>query len=89
MRAEALAQAPAGQAAMAKGLWGLPEGWVWAPASSFAQIVGGGTPQVAWDPRNFEPEGIPWLPPADLSGISSATIHRGACSLSRFGFERK
>lgn len=71
-----------------EGPWPVPEGWSWAEAQAFADIVGGGTPSDAADPANFDPGGIPWLTPADLSGFSGSTIRRGARSLSPIGVKR-
>lgn len=70
------------------GPWPLPEGWCWAEAHSFADIVGGGTPSDAADPANFDPDGIPWITPADLSGYAGSTIRKGARSLSPIGVKR-
>lgn len=72
----------------AGGPWRLPEGWCWAPAGLFADIVGGGTPANASDPANFAEAGIPWITPADLSGYTAPTITAGARSLSELGFQR-
>jgi type I restriction enzyme, S subunit len=68
------------------GLWELPNGWAWAAASSFATVVGGGTPREAADPTNYDDQGTPWITPADLSGYSGTHIRRGARSLSERGF---
>jgi type I restriction enzyme, S subunit len=64
------------------GPWELPEGWVWARAADFAGVIGGGTPKNASDETNFDPNGTPWITPADLSGYSASHIDRGARSLS-------
>ncbi len=66
--------------------WTLPNGWCWVTASEIADIVGGGTPRNAADPTNFDPDGIPWITPADLSGYHKATIERGQRCLSQTGF---
>jgi type I restriction enzyme, S subunit len=88
MSPDALSVAEPGDDAVATtGLWELPTGWAWAPASSFATVVGGGTPRDAADPANYAAEGIPWLTPADLSGYTRSHIDRGARSLSQRGFE--
>jgi type I restriction enzyme S subunit len=71
-----------------EGPWALPEGWCWAEARSFADVVGGGTPSDAADPANFDVDGVPWITPADLSGYSGSTIHKGSRSLSPTGFQR-
>ncbi|MGD1016595.1 MAG: restriction endonuclease subunit S [Roseiarcus sp.] len=71
-----------------EGPWTLPEGWRWAEARSFADVVGGGTPKDAADPANFEAGGVPWITPADLSGHTGSTIRAGARSLSQVGFRR-
>jgi type I restriction enzyme S subunit len=77
---------PSDDAAASTGLWGLPTGWAWAPASSFSTVIGGGTPRDAADPANYDTEGIPWITPADLSGYTRSHIERGARSLSQRGF---
>lgn len=69
-----------------EGPWELPQGWAWARASDFADVVGGGTPKNAKDQANFDRAGIPWITPADLSGYQRSTIARGARSLSRQGY---
>ena len=74
------------EATATKGLWDLPTGWAWAPASGFATVIGGGTPRDAADPTNYDAEGTPWLTPADLSGYPGSHIERGARSLSQRGF---
>ena len=74
------------QTAPVEGRWELPEGWRWLRASQFSKIVGGGTPKNAADEANYEPNGIPWLTPADLSGYGQQTIGRGRRSLSAHGF---
>lgn len=68
-------------------LWELPEGWQWLRARDIADVVGGGTPRNASDATNFDPDGIPWITPADLSNYEGATIGRGARSLSESGFK--
>jgi type I restriction enzyme, S subunit len=70
------------------GPWSLPDGWAWAEAQSFANVVGGGTPSDASDPVNFDADGVPWITPADLSGYSGSTIRKGARSLSPTGLHR-
>ncbi|TRL37189.1 hypothetical protein FM996_03140 [Methylosinus sporium] len=82
---EAKPKAAGGDVAGGEGPWELPEGWEWAPASSFAQIVGGSTPKDAANPSNYDPNGVPWITPADLSGYSAPTIRVGARSLSTKG----
>jgi len=72
----------------ADGPWPLPDGWMWAEAQSFADVVGGGTPSNAADPGNFDADGVPWITPADLSGYSGSTIRKGARSLSAMGLQR-
>ena len=67
------------------GPWDLPECWVWARARDFAHVVGGGTPTNASDDSNFDPNGVPWITPADLSGYTATHILRGARSLSPKG----
>ncbi len=67
------------------GPWELPDGWVWARARDFAHVVGGGTPTNASDNSNFDPNGVPWITPADLSGYTATHISRGARSLSPKG----
>lgn len=64
----------------------LPTGWVEVPIGSFARIVGGGTPP-AKDPANFAMpgQGIPWITPADLSGVRKQTIERGSRDLTPAG----
>lgn len=54
-------------------------------AKDFARVVGGGTPKNASDPANFDPNGTPWLTPADLSGYARSTIGTGRRSLSQLG----
>jgi type I restriction enzyme, S subunit len=70
----------------AAGLWDLPSSWAWATASSFATVVGGGTPREALDPANYAEGGTPWITPADLSGFFGTHITKGARSLSERGF---
>jgi type I restriction enzyme S subunit len=70
----------------AEGPWPLPDGWLWAQAAEFADIVGGSTPRDAANPNNYAPDGIPWITPADLSGFSGTCIARGSRSLSKHGF---
>lgn len=69
------------------GRWPLPAGWKWVRLSEIAEVVGGGTPSNAADADNFDPDGTPWITPADLSGYTSAYIARGARSLSEKGFK--
>ena len=71
-----------------EGPWPLPNGWAWAEAQSFANVVGGGTPSDAADTANYDPEGVSWITPADLSGYSGSTIRKGARSLSQTGLQR-
>lgn len=68
-----------------EGPWELPAGWVWARAVDFADVVGGGTPKNAGDETNFDPDGTPWITPADLSRYLAPHISRGARSLSAKG----
>lgn len=70
------------------GRWPVPPQWRWLRAKDFASIVGGGTPKDAKDPSNYDPNGTPWITPADLSGYTASTIRRGTRSLSREGLKR-
>lgn len=69
-----------------EGRWDLPEGWRWLRAGDFAEVIGGGTPKNASDESNFDPDGVPWLTPADLSGYAAPSIIRGRRSLSPKAF---
>lgn len=66
--------------------WELPDAWTWTTAGELASIVGGGTPPAGVD-QNFDPSGIPWITPSDLTGYGKETIARGARSLSVAGYE--
>jgi type I restriction enzyme, S subunit len=68
------------------GRWALPSSWLWTRARDVADIIGGGTPKNSGDPLNYDPEGIPWLTPADLTGYTAPYIERGKRSLSELGF---
>lgn len=65
-------------------LWPLPPGWRWQKASEIAEIVGGGTP-TASDESNFDPAGVPWITPADLTGYEKTYIAGGRRGLSKKG----
>lgn len=67
--------------------WAIPTHWRWETIGTVAEIVGGGTPPST-DSTNFDPRGIPWITPADLSGYNATYIERGARSLSAKGYER-
>ena len=73
-------------AAPAAKLWEVPDRWAWAPASTFATVVGGGTPRDAADPANYD-AAASWITPADLSGYAGTHIAHGARSLSPQGFK--
>lgn len=62
----------------------LPPGWAWATLGELAEIVGGSTPPST-DPSCFQPDGIPWITPSDLSGYLETYVERGARSLSKHG----
>jgi type I restriction enzyme S subunit len=67
------------------GRW-VPEGWEVGPVSSFAEVVGGGTPSTKVD-EYFSEEGIPWLSPKDLSGYEWKYISGGAKDITQAGLK--
>jgi len=71
---------------MSNSRWALPESWEWTTAKNIALIVSGGTPKNSQDKQNYDPNGISWITPADLSKYTKSTIAKGRRSLSEFGF---
>lgn len=72
-------------AASGKERWPVPNAWTWVRAAEIADVVGGGTPPSGVA-ANFDPLGVPWITPADLTGYGATYIKRGARSLSEEGF---
>lgn len=64
----------------------IPQHWELLTLGDLGSLEGGGTPTSS-DPDNFSDEGIPWLTPSDLYGLSSKTIGRGRRDLSEKGFK--
>lgn len=62
----------------------LPKGWSHCHLRDIARVVGGGTPHTS-DSANFDPDGYPWLTPADLSGNREMYVHGGSRALSEKG----
>ena len=63
-----------------------PDGWVWDRLGNLGQIVGGGTPKSA-DPSCWSDDGVAWLTPADLYGVSEKSISCGRRQLSQKGLD--
>lgn len=64
----------------------FPSHWESVEFGDVTKIVGGGTPPSK-DSGNFTAcDGIPWLTPADLSGVRLQYIRRGARNLTEQGF---
>lgn len=69
---------------MTAGRWQIPQSWQWVEMQEISEVVGGGTPNAS-DTSNFDPDGTPWLTPADLSGYRETYISRGSRNLSAKG----
>jgi type I restriction enzyme S subunit len=67
------------------GKW-VPEGWEVGPISSFAEVVGGGTPSTKVE-EYFSADEIPWLSPKDLSGYEWKYISGGAKDITQAGLK--
>ncbi len=65
----------------------LPGSWRWVRLRELGQVVGGGTPDTGvreyWTVR-----GVPWLTPADLSGLEGKIISRGRRDISELGLSK-
>lgn len=64
----------------------VPKHFSWRRLDAVGRVVGGATPP-ADDPSNFQDDGIPWLTPADLNGLTGRYIQKGKRSLSKKGFD--
>jgi len=69
---------------MTAGRWQIPQSWQWVEMQEISEVVGGGTPNAS-DSSNFDPDGTPWLTPADLSGYQETYISKGSRNLSTKG----
>jgi type I restriction enzyme S subunit len=66
--------------------WRIPNSWRWKRLDEIGLVVGGGTPSTR-DSTNFDPDGVPWVTPADLSGYMETRISRGRRALSQRGLQ--
>ena len=64
----------------------IPNHWVWTKLGEVGRIKGGNTPKTSVD-EYWADDGIPWLTPADLNGLQSKTISRGARDISQSGLD--
>lgn len=68
----------------------IPEGWEWTRLNQIGEIVGGGTPKTSesafWASDN-DPDGIPWITPADMRGMGGLMVSRGARNITKAGLE--
>ena len=64
----------------------IPNHWVWTKLGEVGRIKGGNTPKTSVD-EYWAHDGIPWLTPADLNGLQSKTISRGARDISQSGLD--
>ena len=53
----------------------LPEGWVWASLDQLSEVVRGGSPRPAGDPRYFGGQ-VPWITVGPLTADESDYLHR-------------
>jgi type I restriction enzyme S subunit len=65
----------------------LPEGWVWASLDQLSDVVRGGSPRPAGDPRYFGGP-VPWITVGLLTGDESDYLHRVPEGLTLEGKER-
>lgn len=64
--------------------WRVPASWRWKALREIGIVVGGGTPNTRLA-SNFDPSGVPWITPADLSGYSKPYVTGGKRALSARG----
>lgn len=64
----------------------IPESWQDGSLGDLGQIVGGSTPTTT-EEDNFDPNGIPWISPVDLSRNAAKFISRGAMGVTEKGFK--
>lgn len=64
----------------------IPTSWKWVRLAHVGKITGGGTPRTS-NPSNFAENGIPWLTPADMRGLTGKFIARGGRDLSETGLQ--
>ena len=65
----------------------LPEGWVWTSLDQLSDVVRGGSPRPAGDPRYFGGP-VPWITVGLLTGDESDYLHRVPEGLTLEGKER-
>ena len=65
----------------------LPEGWVWASLDELSDVVRGGSPRPAGDPRYFGGP-VPWITVGSLTADESDYLHRVPEGLTFEGKER-
>ena len=65
----------------------LPEGWVWASLDELSDVVRGGSPRPAGDPRYFGGP-VPWITVGPLTADESDYLHRVPEGLTFEGKER-
>ena len=65
----------------------LPEGWVWALLNQLSDVVRGGSPRPAGDPRYFGGP-VPWITVGPLTADESDYLHRVPEGLTLEGKER-
>jgi type I restriction enzyme, S subunit len=65
----------------------LPEGWVWASIEQLADVVRGGSPRPAGDPRYFGGP-VPWITVGPITADESDYLHRVPEGLTLEGKER-
>ena len=65
----------------------LPEGWTWASIEQLADVVRGGSPRPAGDPRYFGGP-VPWITVGPITADESDYLHRVPEGLTLDGKER-
>lgn len=65
----------------------IPQNWRWVRLGQVARIVGGGTPKTDHS-EYYAGEGVPWLTPADLYGLTGKYVGRGRKDISDLGLKK-
>ncbi len=65
----------------------LPDSWSWVRLGEICNLIGGGTPSTK-NSEYFDTDGIPWLTPADLSGLKKKYVSHGKRDITELGLKK-
>jgi len=65
----------------------IPQSWEWVRIGDIGKVVGGGTPRTT-ESEYYSDNGIPWITPSDLYGLSGKFISRGKKDITLLGLQK-